>query len=197
MTIPRIIGICGNIGSGKNAIAQILKAEFGHVIRGFSDPLYRILETLNPLLKIDGIYSRYNDLVHHYGVDKVKRDCPEVRKYLRLLGTECGRDIHGQGCWVRQMAKDMGDDTLTVIQGIRFENEVNFVKHNWLQDKNYDFRYRTGVMIHVKSDQETPPDLSHISESSIDYAAVADIHILNNGTLDELRACVIREMKRL
>jgi len=191
MTIPRIIGICGNVGSGKNAIAQILQAEFGHVIRGFSDPLYRILETLNPwivnsTLVDHGPFIRYNQLVRMYGVDKVKRDCPEVRKYLRLLGSECARDIHGQDCWVKRMNLDMAQDKRTVIQGIRFKNEVDFVKY-----------WQEGIMIHVRSDNETPPDPSHISESSINYMDVSDIHILNNDTLDTLRRCVMHEIKRL
>ena len=175
--LPSVVGICGNIGAGKNEVAQWLNKQFGYVIRGYSDPLYRQLALLDPyIVSFDRSYLAgwYTTLRAVYGHEYMKRNYSEVRRYLRLLGSECGRDIHGADCWVRRMDIDRKDDIRTVIQGVRFTNEVEHIKG------------LGGVMIWVSApDRETPPE-DHVSENAINYAEVADYCVLNNGTLQAL-----------
>jgi dephospho-CoA kinase len=187
----RYIGICGNINAGKDSVAAILEAEYGYTRRAYSDPVYQILLTLNPLIPINiaqfpGTYGRYTmrvqELVQFYGLDFVKRNSPEVRKYLRLLGTECGRDVFGQDCWVDKMAEDSLYDEKTVITGIRFQNEVDFIRENG------------GVIWLVSSTREIPADPSHISEM-LNYASVYDYWLRNDGDLAQLRQTVKQQYR--
>lgn len=188
----RYIGICGNINAGKDEVAKILEAEYGYTRRAYSDPVYEILMTLNPLIPIEpGQFPatsgyrmmRLQDLVQFYGLDFVKRNSPEVRRYLRYIGTECGRNVFGQDCWVDRMAEDSLYDEKTVITGIRFVNEVEFVRENG------------GVMWWVRSNREVPPDPSHISET-LNYASVADYWLDNNHDIPMLRNTVIHKYRQ-
>ena len=188
----RYIGICGCINSGKDTIAKILEAEYGFTRRAYSDPVYEILQTLNPLIPINiaqfpGTYGRstmrLQELVSFYGFDFVKRNSPEVRRYLRYIGTECGRNVFGRDCWVDRMGVDSLYDEKTVITGIRFQNEVDFVKGNG------------GVVWVVSSTREIPPDPSHISEM-LNYGAVSDYWLRNDGDLVQLRAAVIHKYRQ-
>ena len=182
MNLPRVIGFCGHRNAGKDECAKILHRKYGYVVRGFSDPVYEQLAILNPIIRVndhDAVYTadEYNAVVAVYGVDYVKRHSYEVRCYLQLLGTECGRHVHGEDCWLKIMDARMRLDERTVIQGIRFPNEVSFTRAQ-----------PDSLLICVQSKLEQPPDPTHISEVSIDPAAEADYIIRNDGSLLDLEA---------
>ena len=182
MNLPRVIGFCGHRNAGKDECAKILHRKYGYVVRGFSDPVYEQLAILNPIICVndhDAVYTadEYNAVVAVYGVDYVKRHSDDVRRYLRLLGTECGRHVHGEDCWLKIMDARMRLDERTVIQGIRFPNEVSFTRAQ-----------PDSLLICVQSKREQPPDPTHISEVSIDPAAEADYIIRNDGSLLDLEA---------
>ena len=181
MNLPRVIGFCGNRNAGKDECCKILNRRYGFTIRGFSDPVYEQLATLNPLVLVyHGVTPEerhYNSACAEYGVDYVKRHSDDVRRYLQLLGTECGRRTHGEDCWLRIMDARMRLDERTVIQGIRFKNEVSFTRAQ-----------PDSLLICVQSKREQPPDPTHISEVSIDPAAEADYIIRNDGSLLDLEA---------
>jgi len=174
MYLPKIIGICGNINSGKNTVADYLRRQYMYRVRGFSDPLYEQMTILNPY--IVEAEMRYNDIVYEMGTDSAKRYYSEIRMYLRLLGSECGRQIHGNWCWVayldRQIGKDKDDRT--VIQGVRFPEEVDYI------------RARGGTLVLVRSPYEMPPDKTHSSEHSLDYQSESDFVLENVGTFEDL-----------
>jgi hypothetical protein len=119
----------------------------------------------------------YNDAVSTYGIDYVKRHSDHVRRYLRLLGTECGRRFHGEDCWLKIMDTRMRLDERTAIQGIRFPNEVSFLRAQ-----------PDSLLICVQSTREQPADPAHESEVAIDPAKEADYIIRNDGTLLDLEA---------
>lgn len=182
MNLPRVIGFCGNRGAGKDECAKILHRKYGYKVRGFSDPVYEQLAILNPLIMVYHTTiapdeRRYLSVCSEYGVDYVKRHSYEVRCYLQLLGTECGRHVHGEDCWLKIMDTRMRLDERTVIQGIRFKNEVSFTRAQ-----------PDSLLICVQSKREQPPDPTHISEVSIDPAAEADYIIRNDGSLLDLEA---------
>lgn len=176
--LPKLLGIVGNIGAGKNEVAKWFNQRADYTIRGYSDPIYEQMAILNPWISNQGTSpwraARYNDIVAEYGVEHAKRMYPEVRQYLRLLGTECGRDIFGHDCWLRVMDERRSDDRATIIQGVRFPNEVDHIQGNG------------GEIIWVSSPRETPPDPSHYSEVAIRPSEVADWGVYNNTTIQDL-----------
>jgi hypothetical protein len=177
--LPRMIAFCGNRGAGKDEACAYLNRKYGYVSRGFSDPLYTTLKVINPIIQVNGpkdapAYRLYNDLVKEYGVDFVKRNYQEVRRLLQVLGTECGRDVHGRDVWTHAMDIASRADKLTAIRDLRFPEEANFI------------RSCGGTLVFISSFRETPADPSHVSEISLDYRKVADVHITNNGSLEDL-----------
>jgi hypothetical protein len=62
---------------------------------------------------------------------------------------------------------------LTAIRDVRHENEVAWI------------RSAGGILVHVTSPNEEPRDPSHRSEY-LDYEALADFSIRNDGTLEQL-----------
>jgi hypothetical protein len=181
MNLPKVIGFCGNRNAGKDECCKILHKKYNFTVRGFSDPVYEQLAILNPVLKVIGFRSdaaaEYNTLVSVFGVDYVKRHSDDVRRYLRLLGTECGRRFHGEDCWLKIMDTRMRLDERTAIQGIRFPNEVCFLRAQ-----------PDSLLICVQSTREQPADPAHESEVAIDPAKEADYIIRNDGTLLDLEA---------
>lgn len=182
MSLPRVIGFCGNRNSGKDECCKILNRKYGFKIRGFSDPVYEQLAILNPVIRmVDHLGAfgiiEYETAVSGFGIDYAKRHSDDVRRYLRLLGTECGRRIHGEDCWLKIMDTRMRLDERTAIQGIRFPNEVSFLRAQ-----------PDSLLICVQSTREQPADPTHESEVAIDPAKEADYIIRNDGTLLDLEA---------
>lgn len=176
--LPKAIFLMGNRGAGKGTIAMYLAEHYCFQSRGFADPLYEQLTILNPLIQTGTSLTTpknyyYNDLVAEYGVDYVKRNFPEVRRYLQLLGTECGRKVHGQQCWINIAAERSKGDFRSVFFDTRFDNE-----RDW-------GRSLDSVFIHVTSPKEEPVG-EHVSEYSLDYTENADYTIRNDGTLQQL-----------
>lgn len=129
--LPKIIAICGEIGAGKDTTAKYLAYNFGYKIIGFSDPVYENLYRLNPAIIIAHHRAVYlQTLVDKYGWDYTKRLYPAVRQMLRIEGTENGRKIHGDYCWVNICKKRMAADghPLWVIRDLRFPEEVEWIK---------------------------------------------------------------------
>lgn len=170
--LPRIIGFMGNIGAGKDILCDYLVARFDFVKRGFSDPLYKQLAILDPWIFNGAGFSKYTELVHIHRVDYVKRNYPEVRTYLQLLGAECGRDIHGPQCWVNRMAFNSRSDKHTCIRDTRHIEEIQWI------------RSMGGILIHVTSDREQAPG-THSSETAVDYRKEADYFLENNGSIED------------
>jgi hypothetical protein len=176
--LPKAVFLMGNRNAGKSVIAKYLENKLHYKARGFADPLYEQLAALNPWIHTgksltESRHEQYNALVWRFGIDYVKRNFHEVRRLLQFLGTECGRDTHGEDCWVKIAEERSRGDYRTAFFDTRFKNEVAWG------------RSLDSLFIHVWSDRETPQS-DHRSEIQLDYAAEADYTIENNGTLDEL-----------
>lgn len=178
MALPKVIAVVGRIGAGKDVICDYLVTKYHGTKRGFSDPLYQILDIINPAIPVGESlvtqkFKYYKDLVAEYGQDRAKRMFPEIRRLLQVIGTECGRNIHGPQCWTNAMARASASDHLTCVRDCRFPSEVDWV------------RSQDSLIIHVHSAWEQAPT-AHISDFAIDAKACADYSIENNGTLEAL-----------
>lgn len=172
---PTVVGCIGNQGAGKDEICGYLRDKHSFVKVGFSDPIYELLWEMNPTIidDITGRYYSYQALVHIYDMDTVKRLYPEIRRWLQIIGTEYGRNVFGQDCWIRALDARIKDSPLVAIRDVRFENEIDYI------------RARGGFIVHVESNRAPDRDQSHSSERLV-FADHADYTVQNNGTLVEL-----------
>lgn len=158
--IPSCIGFIGDQGAGKDHCCDFLAGRFGYKKVGFSDPLYEQLAILNPFVRHLDRLMQYSEIVDLYGVDAAKRLCPEIRSWLQKLGEECGRRVHGDNCWIKNLNGRIWTDRV-VIRDVRHVNEIDYI------------RTIGGIIIWVAGDYAPPRDMTHTSER-LKYAKHAD-----------------------
>ena len=191
-TLPIVVGIGGLLGSGKDAVADLLVAEHSFAKHFMSEPMGRSLYALNPYIPIEyetnggpnGVrFVRYRDFVDEVGYTAAKQN-PEVRALLQRLGWDVGRLIIGENTWVdiaeRSMTSDRRAGLPTVLTGVRTKNEIDLIEK------------LGGILIWVNrpgNPYTTAASAGHLTETSV---GPTDFHIIveNDGTLDELQAKV-------
>lgn len=191
----KIIGLCGYAQSGKDAAAQAL-TDIGWTRVSFADPLRKALLALDPLVPYctDGTVilehppERLSSQITVYGWDYVKKYNPEVRRLLQRLGTEAGRDIHGEFCWTRiagvSIDSAIADGTAgIVVTDCRFENEVRCLR------KRSSWGHPEVKIVRVTRPGVGPIN-GHISDTAIDKLP-CDATIVNDGTLEQLREKIL------
>lgn len=153
----KIVGLVGAMQSGKDTFGKILVEECNFTRIAFADRLRDSLYLLNPkvdfnldieatrdnpasneftenkvytdTIRTKLLSTRVQDIVDKYGWEKAKQNYSEIRRLLRFLGTESGRDIHGQDCWVNIVKRkiEAAPDTNFVITDVRFKNELDMI----------------------------------------------------------------------
>jgi len=174
--LPKFIALNGPIGSGKDTVAEYLCIYFEYQIVGFSDPIYEGLYRLNPAVILGANRAEYlQKLVDNYGWDYVKRRHPAVRNMLRIQGTENGRNLHGENCWIDIIHKRIMESGKPrfVFRDLRFPNEADFIHSLGGQIWKIEGR--------LSEEAENLPD--HISEK---HYIEPDKVLLNDGTLARL-----------
>lgn len=179
-----VIGLHGLARSGKDEAAKAL-SEYTRF--AFADNVRDALYALNPqvcLAKDDrtGLCETLQYWVDRFSWDGVKV-FPEVRGLLQRMGTESGRRIFGQDCWVdllHQQIRDSGDPRI-VITDVRFPNECSICT----------------AVIRIRR-PGVEPALGHVSESGLPDDLV-HYTINNTGTVMYLHAqvrAVVNEVER-
>jgi len=133
-----LFAFSGLKGSGKDTAANVLIKEYGFTKIAFADAVRELALVIDPWIVSETRYgpdiSRLSILVENMGWDYLKRNIPEVRRLLQVIGTEGGRMLVGENVWVDILAKrypDIADeDVRYVITDCRFDNEVEFVRNN-------------------------------------------------------------------
>lgn len=120
-----MIGLYGPAQVGKDTVAQILIEEHGYQRMAFADPVREGLYAMNPKLTST---LRLAQLVDNMGWELAKKN-PEVRHLLQRYGTEAGRDIFGQDCWIKLAATKVTQAGFrpVVFTDVRFQNEADFI----------------------------------------------------------------------
>lgn len=178
---PKIIGISGKMGVGKNYytrfLVEYLKSKGESVIElAFSDQL-----KINALISNDGL------LRNNVYLKKTN----ESRIMLQQEGTEKGRDVHGYDIWVRYLSEWMylfqqrGFEYF-VISDVRFKNEANFI----LNRKGCLIRINAPELNKVRLENEYSPEKcleikEHLSETELDSFESFSIQLTN--TLDPIQ----------
>jgi hypothetical protein len=179
-----LIGLCGAAGAGKDSVANVLVDKFGFKRYAFADAVRDAALAIDPFVdtitwehmnpeKSGKQPVRLASVVDRLGWDIAKREIPEVRRLLQVIGTEVGRQILGVDCWVNIVARKWYLDGYpdAVITDCRFQNEEEWIDLN-------------GTIVRINR-QNNPLSIgkSHASEL---YEVKATHIIENNGTLEDL-----------
>lgn len=168
--MPKLIGITGHKGSGKDTAVARLE---GFVQLRFADCLKAMIRT----------YLRYLAL-QETEIDKLLEDQEyknrpspfflgkTPRHVMQTLGTEWGRNLIGGNIWVDATMANAAQHNNVVITDVRFLNEAKAVKD------------AGGILVKIKR----PGNIGdgHESESYIDQMEV-DYTIKNDSTIESLQ----------
>lgn len=175
-----LIGIHGLIGVGKDTFANFLT---DHTPYSFAEPLRRGLLALDPYVTLS-VGERLSATVNRVGWDAAKKN-PEVRRLMQAYGTEAGREIHGQDCWIKIAEKFVDEHEKVAIRDVRFENEIDAI-YAWEFSKS-KLKNKT-VLVKMLGESRREHEQSatkHASEQGLpDW--MFDILLWNDGTLEDL-----------
>lgn len=179
--MTQIIALAGKAGSGKNAVAEILKYEIADCATlAFADRLkWGLAQMCDVNLNDMSRAEKEAPVPHLAGLGEIT-----PRHLAQTLGTEWGRSIHPD-LWVHLLALDIAQTTapVAIITDCRFPNEVAWVKS------------QGGVIWWIERDGIAPVR-PHASENAIGPQD-CDRTILNLGTLDDLADTVTRAFEQL
>jgi hypothetical protein len=178
-----IIGLLGYAQSGKDTVAQVLVEDHGFTRIAFADALREVALAIDPLVGPEAGNDCGNITLRqlvlgdadHVGIgwERAKVEYGEVRRLLQVIGTEAGRDIHGQDVWVNLAMKKVGIVGDYVFTDVRFPNEFTAL----VKAKAYLVRVvRPGY----------GPVNGHSSETALDGYA-ADVVLHNDGDLANIQ----------
>lgn len=167
----RIIGIAGPAGSGKDTAGQHLVTQHGYRRKALADPVKELLST-----RFGWTMEQWSDRQFkegpsqqcgHHAAEGYESELFSPRTWAQWLGTEAGRAVHGEDCWVKLLMQQWQTDgkPLTVVTDVRFNNEA------------YAIRLAGGVIIHLVR-AGTAPIAEHVSELPI-LRAESDVVIYN------------------
>jgi hypothetical protein len=175
----KVVGLCGYATAGKDAAAQALVA-CGWERVAFADGVREALVALNPLFETnERRLWKAAEFLGQYKYEYAKTHAG-LRHLLQRLGTEAGRNIHGNDCWIKLAERKIEATTKdVVITDCRFANEVEFV------------RSLKGRLIWIERPGVGPVN-GHVSDAGLSaLKEQADACIVNDGSLEELHAKLI------
>jgi hypothetical protein len=175
-----VVGLSGVARSGKDEAAKILVDRLGFTLISLSEPMHAGLVAMNPLVTTtDGL--RYADVIRFHGYERAKDLFPEVRRLQQAYGTEGGRDVFGEDCWVDLAFKRVAENGISrvVIPNIRFANEANAVIE------------RSGVLYRIRRPGVQPVN-GHISDNALtDDDFDLTMTIENNREIQDLHRTIM------
>lgn len=206
--IAHVVGIGGLKTSGKDAFARVLEANH-YERRGMSDVLDELLIATDPWVAIDEgepcwdhpsailaynqvAFLPYSMVRKNVEYDEAKK-IRDVRRLLLGIGTEGGRTLIDPEVWVTGALRSAGKIAIgnialgkdTVITGIRYPNELDMIHRLGGTAIWIDRPIITAAHNHMLEAHD--PLAVHSSENTL-TAADFDIVVLNDGSLDELKA---------
>lgn len=175
-----IIGLTGHAGSGKDEAAKALVA-LGWTRLAFADPMRAALLALDPYIRQAN--APLSKVINTYGWDEAKRSYHEIRELLQRFGTEVGRNVHGEDCWIRIAMNEVADECIkgndVVITDCRFDNEAEYV------------RKAGGVVVKI-----VRPGVGAVNEHASDAGVsehLIDWQIFNGGRVEDLHTLIIAQ----
>lgn len=175
--LPRIVGITGAAGAGKDTVAEVLVI-LGARRYGFADPLK---------LALNAIFGWTIEMWD----DREWKETPQEphgrspRYLAQTIGTEWGRDLVHPNLWVMVAAELKKNDARPwVLADVRFPNEAK-----WIRDAG-------GVIIEVIRPGHEPIEGNHVSEVGLERGLI-DHTIINDRGINDLRDEVIKLLRKI
>jgi len=193
-SLPRLIGIGGASGSGKDVVASYLVEHHGYTRLGFADALKQEVikkfrgTLIVHLFDVGWIYpSDPPDTVQQALQEIVWRHrTPLVRCLLQEMGTNVRR-ADDPGYWVTRWSRQWHQikaSVRVVVPDVRFENECSVI------------REQGGILIRAVRPAHCEPELihTHVSEHLATSDGMWDLTLHNTGTLKEFQALIAVEL---
>jgi len=192
MTIPKLIGITGLAGTGKDTLADHLSKTFGHEKYAFATPIKELLN------------ARFGWMMEMWDDRSWKEsDQPEAgrredweeynhfspRSWAQWLGTDVGRVIGGEDVWVKRMVSrwygvhGSRRPSAMIIPDVRFDNEADTI------------RGMGGVVVKLLRPCAVPVN-AHVSEKGV-RSEFIDATITNDRCVDDFLSDAISVLSTL
>ncbi len=176
-----LIGLVGLAFSGKDTVAAHLHRQHGFHRMAFADPLKEGLKTLFGLG--DWNFTPENKESEIEWIGK------SPRELMQTLGTEWGRTLIDRQIWCRHMERrvkpKLSHGRPVVISDLRFFDEHRLVHSHGGQ-----------IWKVIRPGAETTYHCDHLSEQE-GRRIVADVELINDGTLEQLFEQVDSAYERL
>ncbi len=167
-----IIGLAGEMGSGKGTVAQYLVEHKGASVHRFSTMLRDVLTRMH--------------------IEQTRENLQALSKILR--------ETYGQDTFARVIAEDVKADAapLVIVDGVRRESDIVYLRDNPVFhlvfiDTDLRTRYERIIRRAENADDQGKTFAQFVEESRADAEVqiaalkdVADIVINNNGTVADL-----------
>ena len=184
-----IIGIAGHRGAGKNEVARAIEREHGWFQLAFADAIRESVRQLDPMIIEGGKCLRLSQMIDAHGWEETKRSSYEARRLWQRLGTEAGRNIHGEDCWVNivhqrilQIESVVNWGSGVLITDVRFPNELQFIRDHGIGC----------IYVHRPSIVDGSPELQHESETHLaDIRRGCVTTIVNDEDVDQLHGMAL------
>jgi len=185
--LPPLIGIAGDMGSGKDTIGLLL-AKF---IRKYTGKEYKLIKFATALRHVLAVFTGLTVEFMETAEGK-KHYLPRwdrtVGQLLQTLGTDAIRDHFHQEAWVLALFADEENSQARIITDVRFPNEVESITG------------RGGVVIRIIRAAVPPPDgrsTTHSSENGC-YSYWGSKQpfavVYNHGSLEDLEKNIIERL---
>lgn len=169
----KIVGIAGNMGSGKDTVTQFLKQELQ--VKGQD---VAVLRFAGPLKRMATFYFGWDGTKGDRSVTVDKCDYIGGRQLLQGLGNVFRNEID-KDYWIKQLAKDADKIAAHIdyclIPDCRFTNEANWIKASG------------GKLIYVsRPGHDGDSDPSETEMNSVAFQNLVDMRVENHQDLEEL-----------
>lgn len=167
---PRLIGITGIAGAGKDTLADGIRNEFGGVIYSWAFPLKQALNAM-----FGWTMEMWSDRI--WKETQISWLGKSPRQLAQTMGTEWAREQVHPELWVmlglqRYSEHTKSCNTPFIIADTRFDNEARAIHRNG------------GIVIKIIR-EDAAPIFAHKSEKGVSPALI-DYTITNSGTIRQL-----------
>lgn len=177
---PRMIGITGYAGAGKDALAGFLRHEMTQL--GFAYQYSPKTAFSWPIKEMLVYLSGEKEPFFEDKTQQLKLFPVTGRYAAQSLGTEWGRQLIDEDIWVKVHAARWTE--AVIVADVRFENEAEYVREN-------------GILIHIERPAAIGESMTHSSEDGVAVRWDVDFLVRNEFNLEYLRAQAIRIATKL